>query len=212
MVLIQNTIALFLSVQLNKKMKGHLFYRALIFMPVILGVTVVGYMWKLVLNPIDGPAQQLLSLFQTRSNFLGSINLAFPLVISIQIWMAMGYSLVIYLSGLQTIPEELYEAGHIDGANNFQIFRNITIPLLAPAITVNVLLAIIGSLQVFDTMFVLTNGFFKTKTLSLLMFQEAFRGSQRQGYASAIAVLLFILVLFFVLVFQFYLRKREDNL
>lgn len=205
----QNGSALFLAVLINQRLKGDSFFRAVFFLPVVLGVTVSGLVWKMMFNPLDGPLQKLLGLFGTESNFLGSYDAAFPLVIFVQIWMYMGYSMVIFLAGLQTIPKDLYEAGHIDGTSPWQSFKNITFPLIAPAFTVNILLSLIGALQAFDTIFVLTNGKFHTNTLAVDVFNAAFTTSQDLGYASAVAMIQFILVFIFVVIAQYYLRRRE---
>jgi len=210
--LIQNAIALLLAVILNTRLMGHLFFRALFFMPVVLGVTIIGLTWSLVFNPVDGPAEHLLGLFGQNSAFFGSYTAAFPLVIAIQIWSAMGYSLVIFLAGLQTIPQELVEAGRVDGANGWQVFYGITFPLLRPSVTANVLLAIIGSLQTYQIIYVLTRGGFNTSVLGLAIFSTGFAGSQRQGYASSLSVLQFLIVLFVALLAQLYLRRKEVQL
>ncbi len=209
---IQNAVALLLAIILNTRLKGHMFFRGLVFMPVVLGVTVIGLSWVLVLNPVDGPAEQLLKLFGHNSALLGSDTDAFPLVIFVQIWANLGYSLVIFLAGLQAIPSELLEASHVDGANVWQKFLNVTFPLVRPSVTANVLLAIIGSLQSYQIIYVLTNGGHETTVLGLQVFSTAFSGSQRQGYASALSVLQFLIILVVALVSQYYLRRKEVQL
>ncbi len=216
--LLQNVLGLLLAIVLQQKIRGRTFYRAVIFLPVILGVTVTGLMWSLILNPQGGPIEAVLGLFGQYSDLLGSYNLAFPLVMGVQIWMTVGFSMVIFLAGLQAIPGELQEAAHVDGASRWQIFRTVTFPLLAPAVTVNVLLSIIGSLENYQTVYVLTQGRNNTMVLGMQIFQQAFGaaqvgfGSMRQGYGSAISVIQFFLVLGIVIVFQLYLRRREVQL
>ncbi len=216
---IQNAVGVVLALILNKRFRGSNFVRTLVFLPVILGVTVSGLTWQLVLNPIDGPVEKMLHLFNTNSALLGSPHAAFSLVIFIQIWLNMGYSVIIFLAGLQSISHDLYEAGYIDGATPSQSFRYITLPLLAPTVTVNVLLSVIGSLQTYDVVYVLTGGRNETLTFGMLTYQTAFGGGQvtgssvtNQGYASALMVILFFLVLVVTLVMQYYLRKRETQL
>jgi len=210
--LLQTAIGLLLAIVINSKLRGHLFYRSLVFMPVVLGVTVFGLIWTLMFNPMDGPMQKLWGLFGSSSTFLGSYTMAFPIVIFVQIWGAMGYTTVIFLAGLQTIPGELYEAGYMDGARSWSSFIHITWPMLAPTVTVNVLLAIIGSLQTFDIVFVLTGGHFNTSILGYEVYRSAFGGNAgnlRQGFASSVAVLQFGIVLVAAVIAQFYLRRRE---
>jgi raffinose/stachyose/melibiose transport system permease protein len=210
-VVIQNAIALFMAVVINKKLRGDVFYRATYFLPVVLGVTISGLIWKLMFNPIGGPVQSVLEMFGTRSNFFGSYDVAFELVIFVQIWMYMAYSMTIFLAGLQSIPKDMYEAGYIDGTTKWQSFRNITFPMIAPAFTVNMLLSIIGALQTFDIIYVLTNGAFYTRTLALDVFSTAIanNASADFGLASATAMVQFLLVLVVTVVAMIYLRRRE---
>jgi raffinose/stachyose/melibiose transport system permease protein len=210
-VIIQNGIALLMAVIINKKLRGDVFYRATYFLPVVLGVTITGLIWKLMFNPLGGPVQNVLELFGTRSSFFGSYDIAFELVIFVQVWMYMAYSMTIFLAGLQSIPKDLYEAGYIDGTNKWQAFRHITFPMIAPSFTVNMLLSIIGALQTFDIIYVLTNGAFKTRTLALDVFTTALanNASADFGLASATAMIQFLFVFIVVLISLFYLRRRE---
>jgi raffinose/stachyose/melibiose transport system permease protein len=120
--------------------------------------------------------------------------------------------MMVYLAGLQTIPTELLESAALDGAGRWNRFRFITFPLLAASTTVNVLLAVIGSLSVYDLIYVLTNGQFGTMTLGMYMFSTAFEGSSQLGYASMIQMVQFVLVLIATLILQRYLRRREVQL
>jgi raffinose/stachyose/melibiose transport system permease protein len=217
-VLLQNTLGLLVALILNRQWKGRSFFRASIFLPIILGITVNALVWRLMFNPFDGPVQLLLkSVFNTESLFFGSPELAFPLIIFVQIWSYMGYSAVIFLAGLQAIPESLYEAAGIDGAGPWRQFWNVTFPLIAQAVTVNVLLAIIGALRTFDTIYVTTNGQFDTQTMAFYMFDQAFSmsggaGGGRLGFASAVATILFLFILIVATIAQWYLRRREIEL
>lgn len=217
--LIQNALALLVASLLNARLRGQLAVRAITFMPTVLGVTVIGLTWTLVFNPVGGPAEQVLSLFGANSSFFGDYTWAFPLCIAAQIWSALGFTVVIYLAGLQTIPGELREAAKVDGASPWQSYRLVIFPLLAPTVTVNVLLAIIGSLQTWQIIYVLTNGLQDTSVLGLQIFQYGFSSgpsagsaSMRQGYAATLAMAQFALVLVVALVFQYYLRRREVQL
>jgi raffinose/stachyose/melibiose transport system permease protein len=217
-VVLQNALGLLVALILNRKWKGRSFFRASIFLPIILGITVNALIWRLMFNPFDGPVQLILkSVFNTESLFFGSPGLAFPLIIFVQIWSYMGYSAVIFLAGLQAIPESLYEAAGIDGAGAWRKFLNVTFPLIAQAVTVNVLLAIIGALRTFDTIYVTTNGQFDTQTMAFYMFDQAFSmsggaGGGRLGFASAVATILFLFILIVATVAQWYLRRREIEL
>jgi raffinose/stachyose/melibiose transport system permease protein len=213
--IIQNIIALFVAVLLNSKViKGRSLFRAIIFMPVVLGVVVTSLSWTLVFNT-DGPASQFLAFLGTSSNFFGDRVAAFPLIIFVQIWMFMGWSMVIFLAGLQSIPADLYEAGKIDGTSSWQAFKSITLPLLWPSVTVNILMSIIGALKSFEIILLTTGGNNDTATLAMNVYAQAFGiGKQgiaglRQGYASAMSMILFIIVLIFVLISQHLMKKRE---
>jgi len=216
---IQNAIALLIAVVLNSKMiKGRGFFRAAVFLPVVLGVLVTSLVWKLVLSPLDGPVSQFIALFGLQSGFFTSASSALGAVIFTQIWMAMGYSMVINLAGLQAIPQDLYEAASIDGTSRWQSFRFITFPLLWLTINVNIMLAIIGSLQSFQVILLTTGGNnLATQTLSARVVFYAFNinsgsgaGVMRQGYGATWAMILFIFILTATLIYQRSMKRKED--
>lgn len=213
-VVIQNALGLLMAVLINKKMKGDAFYRATFFLPVVLGVTVTGLVWRMMLNPMSGPMTSIFKLFGTSSSFLSSYDAAFYWIIFVQIWMYMGYSMTIFIAGLQAIPKDLYDSGYIDGTNAWQSFRYITFPMIAPSLTVNMLLSIIGALQTFDIIYVLTNGGFNTRTLALDVYRDAIANNTTADYglASAGAMVLFLFVFIFTIVFMYLLRRREVDL
>jgi raffinose/stachyose/melibiose transport system permease protein len=210
---IQNFVSVLLAVLVNLNLKLKSFYRSVIFLPNILGVLVVGLVWTLILDPYMGPVNKVLQMFGMDSALLGDRDIALYIVIFVAIWANMGYSMILYLAGLQGIPKETYEAGRIDGAAGWNAFIYITLPLLRPMITINVLIGIIGSLSIFDIVFVLTNGGpgDSTMTLGMYIFKNLFNG-QSQGYASALSIIHFFIILVVVLVAQFYLRRRETDL
>lgn len=217
--IIQNVIALCIALALNSKLiKGRSFFRSVIFLPVVLGVLVTSLVWLCVLNPMDGPVSKLIGLFGLTSGFFTSANSALAWVIFTQIWMAMGYSMVINLAGLQSIPNELYEAGEIDGTTGWQKFRFITFPLLWPTINVNILLAVIGSLQSFQVILFTTGGRnMATQTLSARVVFYAFNinagsgaGAMRQGYGATWAMVLFIFILTATLIYQRAMKRRDE--
>lgn len=213
---VQIVVALGIAVLLNRKLIGRNLYRAVVFMPTILGVTVTGLVWSLFFNVNAGPAATVLSWFGKDSAFFGDPKIALGLVIFVQIWMVLGVSVVIFLAGLQAIPAELYEAADIDGAGGWSRFRFVTAPLLAPSITTNVLLGIVTAMQSYQLTYVLTGPSNKsTQVLSLLMYVEGFGGksgttlSQSQGYAAAISIVQFVLVGAISMIALWYLRRKE---
>ena len=212
-----NVIALGVAILLNRRSRFAVFTRSVVFLPTVLGVTVVGLLWSLFFNPIGGPAQAFVELFGVRSSFFGDPKLALALCIFVQIWMSVGYSALIYTAGLQAVPGELYEAASIDGANSWHRLRFVTIPMIAPSMTANILIAIIGSLQSFQLIYVLTGVLNPaTSVLSLLLFKIGFGLSggtgQTQGFASAISIIQFSLVAVIALLAYSYLRRRENQL
>lgn len=216
--ILQNTLALLIAVLLNQRLRGRNFARAVVFLPTILGVTVIGLIFTLIFNPAAGPAQQLWGAFGSSSAFFGDPDLAMALVILVQVWSGIGVAVVIYLAGLQAIPQELYEVADIDGATSWQKLRNVTIPLLAPSVTANTLLCIIGSLQSYQLIYVLTGPVNPaTQVLSLAIFTQGFGGAQgaavlSQGYAAAISMVQFVIVAVISLASLAYLRRRETAL
>jgi len=210
---IQNGVAVLVAWLLNSKLRGQIAVRSIIFLPVVLGATVNGLTWYVMFNPLGGVVtvaiQQLLGI---RTNMLGVPSTALWAVIWVQIWANLGFSMMVFLAGMQAIPSEVYEAGKLDGTSPWAAFRYLTIPLLAPSITINVLLAIIGTITGFEIIFVLTQGgpALATQTLGMWVFNQAFfSGSRLPGFASAIAMVQFALVFVIAMIMQYYLRRRE---
>ena len=209
--LIQNFIAVVMAVFCNMKLRLRNFYRMIIFMPSILGVVTIGLAWTLVLDPYTGPVNKLYNLLGIDSAILGDPKKALFYVIFVMIWANYGYAMVLYLSGLQSIPLDLYEAGRVEGTNAITEFRYITLPLLWPVITINVLISIIGTLKSFDLIMVLTNGgpADATTTLAMYIFKNLNAAGVTQGYVAALSVMLFIIVAIVVAVTLFYMNRRE---
>lgn len=209
---IQFVVGLVMAMLVNQKLRGRLVFRTLFFVPVILGVAVQGLMWKLFLRPGGGPMDSLFGWLGLESQFLAGSN-AFYWVIVVQIWANAGFTMVIFLAGMQTIPADLYEAAAVDGATGWQLFRNITWPQLTPAINTNFLLNIVGSLQAWMLFLVLTGYKNGTQVLGYVVYAEAFGGtgtaSFRQGYAAAASVVLFALVLILGMAANAVVARRE---
>ncbi|MFF2912301.1 carbohydrate ABC transporter permease [Paenibacillus sp. NPDC057934] len=208
--IVQNGLALLVAVIINQKLKGDYFYRAVFFLPVVLGVAVVALVWSMMFDPLSGPVNYLYNaLFGYKDMFFGSFTHAFGYIIFVQIWMYMGYSMLIFLAGLQSVPKDLYEAGFIDGTSKWQSFKNITFPLIAPSFTVNMLLSIIGAMSTFDIILATTDGRFNTRTMAYDVYKETFRGSLEMGLPSALSVVQFLIILVFVVIAVKQMRKRE---
>ncbi len=218
---VQFVLGLLAAILLNQRLAGTRWFRALFFLPVILGVTIQGLVWRLFLYPLDGPVDSVLQVFGIESELLGGAGLgAFLWVTIVQIWSNMGITMVIFLAGLQTIPDELHEAARIDGASRRQSFWHVTWPLLTPAVTTNLILSIIGSLQAWQLFLVLINYRPGTQVLGYVVYAQAFgqtsgsttSNSFRQGYGAAAAVVLFVVVFVVGVTAQYLLRRREERL
>ena len=206
---IQNGVALGLAILLRNRFPGVGILPSLIFLPAALGVTINGLLWILIFSPSQGPAASFLALFHTSSAFFGSLRLALTLVIFVQIWANVGFTSLIYLASMDNIPPDLFEAARMDGATRWSLFRDVTYPLISTAMTVNVLLAAVGSMNVYDIIYVLTDGTSNTATLGMYMFNTSFVGSGDLGLGAAVAVMMFVLTLVVAVPLQFVLRRRE---
>jgi raffinose/stachyose/melibiose transport system permease protein len=211
--LLQNGLALALAHRLTGEGKAAALLRILVFLPIVLGVTIVGLIWILVFNPSEGPAEAVFGAVGIHSAFLGAAGWAMPLVIFVQIWQNAGFSTLVFIGGLRAISPEIYEAATIDGTRAWQRLRRITFPLLAPSVTVNVLLAVIGSFTTYNLIYVLTDGMYGTQTLGMLAFNAAFGSFEANlGYGAAVSVVLFLLTLIVALPLVALLRRRERRL
>jgi raffinose/stachyose/melibiose transport system permease protein len=195
--LIQNGLGLLLALGVNTRIKSRNLLRVLLFAPAVLTPIVTAYLWRNLLGP-DGAVNSLLSfvgLDSWRQNWLGDPDLALWMVVLVVVWQFAGYSMVIFLAGLQSIPQEIYEAAAIDGAGSVRRFWSIIRPLLAPAITINLMLSIIGGIKLFDQVYALTGGGpgHATDTISTLIYKDAFTLGEF-GYSIALAVALTIIV------------------
>ena len=207
---LQIVIGLGLALLLQHKRRGYGLYRALIFMPQIFSVAIIGVLFALLLDPQNGPAEKAYTaLFGGSNSLLGSSTWALPLIIMINVWMFTGYTMLVYIAGLRRIPAEVYEAASLDGAGRLRTFWNVTWPLLAPATTVNVFLTAMGCIGEFALVLVLTDGQFGTQTIGFYMFNTAFGQNPSMGYGSMLAMAQFALTLVIGGGLLFLLRRRE---
>ncbi len=209
----QNALALLLAHRLLGPGRLVAVGRLLVFLPIALGVTIVGLLWILIFNPQGGPAASLLGAFGIHSAFFGSDGWAMPLVIFVQIWQNTGFSTLVFIGGLRAIDPQIYEAAGMDGTRAWTRLRRVTFPLLAPAVTANVLLAVVGAFTTYNLIYVLTDGQYGTQTLGMLAFNAAFGTFQANlGYGAAVSVVLFVLTLVVALPLMALLRRREQRL
>lgn len=202
-------LPLLAAVMLNRSLRGIIFYRGIYFLPVITSTAAIALVWMLLYQPQFGVLNYILKQFGiTGPNWLSDERWAMPALVIMSIWKGIGFNMVIYLAGLQSISEQYYEAAMIEGANTWQRMWYITIPLISPTTFFVLIISIISSLQVFEQTYILTKGGpgYATLTLSYYIYQNAFQ-FQRMGFSAAIAYVLFVMILLVTLV-QFLLQRR----
>lgn len=198
-------IPLVLACILNTKIRGSNFYKTAYFLPFITPMIVIAIVWQWVFDPNMGLLNQIL---HTHIKWLYDVRFAMPALIAVSVWKLIGYNMIIFLSGLSTINQEVLEAAKIDGANSWQVFKNVTVPLLSPTIFFVIVITSISSFQVFDLIYVMTQGGPDNSTMVLVysIYKYAFEYFD-VGKASAIAYILFAIIFVLVLC-QWKLRKK----
>lgn len=212
-MVVQNAIGLLIALGVNSRIKSRNVLRVLIFAPVVITSIAVGFLWKNLLAP-EGAVNQALGaigLEGLRQNWLGDPKVAIWAIMIVMIWQGTGYSMVIFLAGLQGIPDEVLEASAIDGAGSLSRFWYVVRPMLAPAITINLMLSLIGGLKVFDQVWVMTQGGpgGATNTMSTLIYTNAFQLG-RFGYGAALAAVLTVFVAIASAI-QYWLLARQES-
>lgn len=206
----QTIIALGMALLLNNKLRGSAFVRVVAVLPFLATPVAMSVVWTWFFDPTNGIVNQLLShIGITGPAWLSDSATAMPIVAFANIWQYAGYNMLFFLAGLQGIPPSLYEAASIDGAGKIAQFRRVTLPLLRPALLFVLVTGVIGSFQVFDTAFVLTNGGpgNATTVANLNIYNTAFQGF-RIGEASAMSVILFLVILVITVAQFTYFNRR----
>ena len=198
-------IPLVLACILNTKIRGSNFYKTAYFLPFITPMIVIAIVWQWIFDPNIGLLNQLLHL---NIKWLYDIRFAMPVLIAVSVWKLIGYNMIIFLSGLSTINQEVLEAAKIDGANAWQTFKNVTVPLLSPTIFFVIVITTISSFQVFDLIYIMTEGGPDNSTMVMVysIYKYAFEFFDI-GKASAVAYILFAIIFVLVLC-QWKLRKK----
>jgi multiple sugar transport system permease protein len=211
---LQTSFALLLAILVNQKLRAVNVFRTTYFSPVVTTMVVVAIIWTFLYNPGQGFIN---AFIQTISfgrlgpyDWLNNTKLAFPAIMLLSIWQGVGFQMVIYLAGLQDIPDELYEAAQVDGANRWQQFWNITLPQLRNTTIFVVIATTILAFKLFDQVWVMTKGGPQeaTMTTMIVVYKEGFK-QLRVGYASAIAVVFFLIVLGVSLLQRVFLREER---
>ncbi|WP_405705747.1 MULTISPECIES: carbohydrate ABC transporter permease [unclassified Streptomyces] len=212
-ITVQLPFALFTAVLLNQRLRGRAVYRMLFFAPYILSEVVTAVLFTMIFLPGAGMADHLagaLGLEGLQGKWLADPSTVMPTLFVVMTWKYFGFHMMLFLAGLQSIPNEVLEAASIDGAGAWQRFRHVTLPLLGPTIRISAFLSIIGAIQLFDLVWVMTAGGpnHSSETMAISMFQFGFKRYQ-VGYASAISVVLFVISLVFSLFYQRYVLRRD---
>lgn len=198
-------IPLVLACILNSRIRGSEFFKAAYFLPFVTPMIVIAVIWQWIFDPNIGILNYILKL---HINWLYDVHFAMPALIIVSVWKLIGYNMVIFLAGLSTLNQSLFEAARIDGANYFNTFRFITVPLLSPTIFFVVVITCISSFQVFDLIYMMTQGgpMDSTNVLVYAVYKNAFEYF-KIGQASAIAYILFAIIFILTLI-QWKLRKK----
>jgi multiple sugar transport system permease protein len=210
---VQTVLGLLIAVLL-KRLTGSVFIRSVMLAPFLISNVIAAMIWYWMLDPVLGFANFLLQAVGLGSHaFFSDEHLALPTIAAINIWRHTGYAALLFYTGLQSIPEHLYEAARIEGATQWKMFLSITLPLLRPTVVFVLVTSVIGSFQIFDTIAVTTQGGpgASTRTIVWYIYQEAFT-SMRMGYASAMSTVLFLGLVLVTLVQMRVLRSGESDL
>ena len=214
-IAIQLPLGLAIALLLNRKMWGQGMLRTIIFVPYVLAEVIAGVVWFQLLQPEYGVIDTILGAVGIQGpeqGWLGTPEVALYTVIAVLTWKYLGLAVILFLAGLQGVPDELYEAASIDGATWWQVQRKITIPLLGPTMRTWAFLSMIGSLQLFDMVWILTGGGPANSTTTMATFLVT-EGTKRSNYgiASAASVILFVVALVLALLYQRFILRRDTQ-
>jgi len=211
MVIFQNVIALLVAVLIESRRKSKGLFRTLFFMPNMLSLIISAFMWTFIFTQVFPQLAEKTVLTFLGQAWVGDPKYSFLAILIVSLWNGVGYMMIIYLAGLQGVPQHLKEAAVIDGANIYQQFWHVTLPMITHAITICLFLTLNGAFKVYEVVFGLTGGGpgRSTQVITMNIYEEAFSNNYRYGYASAKSVILFLIVLIFTII-QLRLTKRKE--
>ena len=211
--IVTNLVSLILALGLNSKIKGKSALRGIYFIPNVLGGLVVGYIFSFIFTYILPTIGQKLGIGFLSSSMLSSENTAWLAIVFVACWQSIAMNTIIYISGLQTVPEDVYEAGAIDGATGWAKFKNLTFPLIIPFFSINMVLCMKNFLMVFDQIMALTKGgpAQSTESISYLIYNNCMSGGQF-GFQSANAVIFFIVIVVISVCQMKFTGSKEEQL
>jgi len=206
-------IGLALAMALNRDIPGAKIFKASFYSPMVLSLVVCGLIWSWMYQPANGMINSVLrsiGLDSLAKGWLSDKNLVMWAVIAVAIWRQIGYVMVLYLAGLQSVDPGLIDASRVDGCNSWQTFRNVIFPLLRPVTVTVVVISVIDSLRAFDLVSVMTRGgpYNSSSVLASFMYNEAFN-NYKMGYGAAIAVILFLISLVFIFAYLWRVLQTE---
>ena len=211
--IVTNVISLILALGLNSRIKGKTFLRAAYFVPNVLGALVVGYIFQYIFTYILPELGKMIGSETLSTSMLSSTSLAWIAIVVVCAWQNIAMNTIIYISGLQTVPEDVYEAGDLDGATGWKKFRYLTFPLIIPFFTINMVLCVKNFLMVFDQIMAMTQGgpAQSTESISYLIYNNGMSGGQF-GFQSANAVIFFIVIVVISVAQMKFTGSKEEQL
>lgn len=214
MVVVANVVALTLAVAIESRQRAKGFFRTIFYMPNMISMVIGGYMWMFIFTRVLYYMADNWGMAFLDHSWIGDPNYAFIAIILVATWGAVGYLMIIYMAALQGVSPQLKEAAYLDGANSWQTFWRVTFPLVGHALTICVFWTLNASFQVFDVIYTLTGGGpgRATQSVALNIYEEAFLGNVRFGYATAKSTVLFVIVLLITIIQLRLMKGREQEL
>jgi raffinose/stachyose/melibiose transport system permease protein len=213
MLFIANIAALGLAVFIEALPKAKGVYRTLYYLPNMISMIIGGYMWRFIFHKVLYFMADNWGLKFLDQSWGGDVTFAFISIIVVAAWGTVGYLLIIYLAALQGVPAQLKEAAELDGSSSWQVFMNVTFPMIRPALIICIFWTLNSTFQVFDVIFSLTGGGpgRATQSVAINIYEEAFKGNIRYGYATAKSTALFIIILVVTVIQLTVMKKREQE-
>ena len=210
MIILVNIIGLALAILVTSKIKYKNFFRGIYFVPNLIGGLVLGFIWQFIFTKLFQSIGEMTHTSKIFFNWLNDPTMAFWALVIVGVWQMSGYVMIIYIAAIQSISEEVLEAADIDGANKWSIFKNITLPLIAPGFTISLFITLSNAFKQYDTNLSLTNGgpYGKTELITMNIFQTAF-SSNKYAQAQAKAIM-FFLVIMVITIIQIYITKKRE--
>lgn len=211
-LMVSNVLALLLAVLIESRMKARGLFRTLFYMPNMISMIIGGYMWVFIFTRVIYYLADKWGLAFLDHSWIGDPRYSFIAIIIVSSWGTVGYLMLIYMAALQGVPLQLKEAAVLDGATNWNVFRNVTFPMIQHAFTICIFWSLSSAFQVFDVIYALTGGGpgRTTQSVAMNIYEEAFKGNIRYGYATAKSTILFVIV-FLLTLAQLKMMKRKEQ-